>query len=440
MAKENQQLSDSQKIYALSTLWSEAKTNFAHFEFIPEINWDKTYQNFIPKVLATKNTKEFNLVLKKFYAILKQHHTFVITPSKMNGKIDEPQIEIKNINRQAIISNVSEHYKDIPIGSRVVSVQGVEINKYLKENKFPYISYSTEPFLWEQAITGLLKGDKGTKVKIKIKTPTGKTIEKSLHRNKSTSKEKWIREPRKREPFSFNMLDNNIAYVALRTFGTREVTKQFKQKLSEIKKCNALLIDLRYNGGGDSDNGFDIVSHLTKDVLSADSWKSRELKSFYKALGRWRSDLSADAINKLPQEDKNYINHYKGTAFFEGKNDSVVPVKDLEKRIIVPTVVLMKNNGSAAEDFLIAMGQLENVTLIGERSAGCTGTPYIFDIPTGGIAFVTTTVQYDTEGNLSRNGVKPDLELKQTVEDIINNRDVVLEKGISILKLNSPNK
>ena len=42
-------LSDEEKIYGLSLLWKEADYNFAHFDSVPDLDWDKTYQKYIPQ-------------------------------------------------------------------------------------------------------------------------------------------------------------------------------------------------------------------------------------------------------------------------------------------------------------------------------------------------------------------------------------------------------
>ena len=96
-------------------------------------------------------------------------------------------------------------------------------------------------------------------------------------------------------------------------------------------------------------------------------------------------------------------------------------------------VVLTGNTGSAAEDFLVAIDCIERVTFVGKTTAGCTGTPFMFDLPGGGIAMITTTVQMYPDGRKNRDGVKPDIEVQPTVQDIIDNKDPVLEKAVEIL-------
>jgi carboxyl-terminal processing protease len=429
------ELSDEEKIYGLSLLWKEASYNFAHFDYVPNLDWDKTYQEFIPKVLSTNTNEEYNKTLQEFYALLKHGHTLVITPEKMQGMYDEPEIKIVNVQNQPIVANVGLSLQDqIPIGSKIIKVDDIPVNDYLKKYKFPYMSCSREEFLWEAGIIELLKGKKDTNVKITYKTPENEIKEIAPLRNSVKSKGDWVRQQNDKQNFDFKWLDNEIAYIALRTFTEKRIVKDFEEKISELKKCKGLIIDIRNNPGGDSDNGYNILKHFMEYPELAFIWKARQNISVYKAWGRWTSELSPEALNNIPEERKEYVKHYQNKGFFKGKSDTIFPVNNIDERIIVLIVILAGFNASAAEDFLAVADNIDRVTIVGKTTAGCTGTPYMFNIPTGGIAFVTTTIQMSPDGRKHREGIKPDIEVYPTVQDIIENKDPVLEKGIEILK------
>ena len=428
------ELSDEEKIYGLSLLWKEASVNFAHFDDVPDLDWDKTYQEFIPKVLSTKTSEEYNNTLQEFYALLKHAHTLVITPEMMQGMYDEPQIKIVNIQNQPIVANTGLSLQDqIPIGSEIVKVDDMPNHDYLQKYKFPYMSCSREEFLWEAGIIELLKGKKDTQVKITYQTPENEIKEISLIRNSGANKEDWVRQQNNQQSFDFKWLDNDIAYIALRIFTEKKIVEDFKEKIPELIKCKGLIIDLRNNPGGDSNNGYNILKHFIEEPIPSFSWKSRQNISVYKAWGRWTSELPPEALNDISEERKEYVNHYQNKGFLNGTSDTIYPVNNINERIIVPIIIIAGFNASASEDFLAAADGIDRVTIIGKTTAGCTGTPYMFNIPTGGIAFVTTTVQMYPDGVKHRYGIKPDIEVKPTVEDIIENKDPVLVKGIEIL-------
>lgn len=83
--KEN--ISNEEKIAGLSKFWSEAKYNFINFNLVPDLDWDKTYLEFIPKVLATTSTLEYYRVLQEFCGKLKDSHTNVFFPRELQSEV-----------------------------------------------------------------------------------------------------------------------------------------------------------------------------------------------------------------------------------------------------------------------------------------------------------------------------------------------------------------
>jgi hypothetical protein len=64
-------IADADKLAGLAELWAQAKFGFANFWHVPQLNWDKSYREFIPKVLATHSTVDYYRVLQSFYLSLR---------------------------------------------------------------------------------------------------------------------------------------------------------------------------------------------------------------------------------------------------------------------------------------------------------------------------------------------------------------------------------
>ncbi len=77
-------LPDPDKLAGLAELWAEAKYGFANFWHVPQLDWDQTYRDFIPQVLATRSTAGYYRVLQRFYALLQDGHTGVYPPNQLN--------------------------------------------------------------------------------------------------------------------------------------------------------------------------------------------------------------------------------------------------------------------------------------------------------------------------------------------------------------------
>ena len=97
------EISNEEKVFGLSKLWSEVKYNFANFD-ISKINWDSTYRVYIPKVLATNTTEEYYKELIKMMALLKDGHSNVYYSPFFNYK--RPPIRTKLIENKIIITDI----------------------------------------------------------------------------------------------------------------------------------------------------------------------------------------------------------------------------------------------------------------------------------------------------------------------------------------------
>ena len=104
-----------------------------------------------------------------------------------------------------------------------------------------------------QEVSELLKGQPGTEAKLKLKRyGQDKPIEVTLKREKVKIDN---------IPY-YTVYDNGVAYLSLSGF-TRDVARELKDKLMEMKKNNELkgfILDLRGNGGGLMNEAVDIVN------------------------------------------------------------------------------------------------------------------------------------------------------------------------------------
>jgi len=110
--------------------------------------------------------------------------------------------------------------------------------------------------------------------------------------------------------------------------------------------------------------------------------------------------------------------------------------KPSNQKISIPTALLIGHKTfSAAEDFLIFADNQKHMIKIGENSHGSTGEPLMFELPGGGFALVCTKKNTYPDGReFVGIGVKPDIEVKPTLNDFIQNNDPVLNRALNYLK------
>jgi len=426
-------LTDKEKLYGLSLFWKEASYNFAFFDQVPDLDFDNTYREFIPKVLATETTYEYYLELMRFNALLQDGHTNVYFPEELSSKyIDWPAVYLTEANHEAIISKVDPKLQaEIPLGSTIVSIEGTDLETHLKTNLMPFIASSTEHILWDLAVKNALDGAPGSEVNFKIKTPSGELRKISLKRD---SRHKNInlaslnlpkidislkQFPSDMELFEFKWLDNQVAYIALNGFHDEKILQSFYAAYEDIKKARALIIDLRFNGGGNSGIGAEILAHFANEDLEGSVWKTRKHIATYKAWGNFGGE---------------YEEYAKDNAWEYGSM-GLLKAKKSDNHIVPTYVLIGRYTGSAAEDFLVYADKLKHFTTIGEKTYGSTGQPIFFDLPGGGSFRICTKRDTYPDGReFVGYGISPDISIDRLPEHLIREEDLTFDRAIQEIR------
>jgi carboxyl-terminal processing protease len=423
------QITDDEKLYWLSQEWSEIKYNFVNIDRI-KFNLDSLYKSFIPLVLSTKNDFEYYRTLQKFMAYMRDGH------SEVSGNFypftDYIPIVFKDFNKKVYVTSV----RKIPeldstwIGAELIEIEGIPTSQYLETKVFPYISASTEQHLWMQGVLKLHSDPKDRPFIGSIRKLDGTVLEIVLQRNGEATRtpddKYWgpkVTYPRSNVELSW--IDKDIALVSFNQFQPEEeAIKAFDKVAKELVKAKGVIIDLRKNGGGSTEVAWHLQKYLTKGNQFLNfAWETRINDGVRKANGNWQEEYKSFYLNK---------------AYRFEKPDTII-VSDTIRRIKCPVVILIgRYTFSAAEDFLVNIYEVPNrPELIGEETGGSTGSPlFIPGLPgDGSMRICTRRICYPISGKRFVNsGVKPDIEVKQTIEDFLNGNDVVLERAITELK------
>lgn len=403
-------LSDEEKIAGLSKFWSEVKYNFVNFDLIPDVNWDAVYLSYIPKVRQTKSTLEYYKVLMELCSRLRDGHTNVYPPKELADEVNaRPLINTRLIEDKVIILRVTDDElikNGIEAGQEITEINGVPVKIYAEENVKPYQSVSTAQDMENRIFSyALLAGSSKSPIALTLRDAKENVFKKSVSR--LTAEERIKKNPASVSPFEFKMLSNNIAYVALNSFGDDKAADMFAANYDEIAKADAIIFDVRENGGGNGSVGFKILSYLTDKPFTTSVWYTRQYRPSIRAWG-----MPQDTFGEEPLWKPNGKEVYR-------------------KPVIVLT---SPRTFSAAEDFTLAFSILKRGTIIGEVTGGSSGQPLFFGLPGGGSARVCTMHEKDPNGpEFIGKGIVPDKIAKPTVADFRAGRDAVLEAALEQL-------
>lgn len=429
-------LSKTEKIYGLSKFWQEVNYNFIYLNKVDREAWENQYKSLIEEVQNTPNDYEYFRLLQKFCAFLKDGHTNVYFPPAIEDDIyntyfGDYRLFLSNIEGKAIVTRVNYSKKDeIPIGTEIIKVNGLSTADFIEEHVRPYISSSTDHILEDWSIGKMLQAPKGTSFDLEFKLPDGSKKALTLTHTETTETEVYpVFE--NRSLMDFKWIDKELAYVALNAFHDPKIDSLFIAKVPELQKAKKLIIDLRFNGGGSTGIGREILEYLTQDKLLYGSLSQSRLHiPSYKAWGTW-----TEAKDTLDSDWAKQAYHSYRDEFYHVFPNEPDTVKLDVKRIVVPTVLLIGHNtASAAEDFLIYADNQKHMTKIGEPTFGSTGQPMLLELPGGGNARICTKKDTYPDGKeFVGYGIVPDITVKKTLKDYMENKDPVLEAAIKYL-------
>ena len=127
-----------QKIWALTTVWSEAKYNFPFFDQRPGLNWDEKVKEYLPRVIAAPDVEAYYDVLCEFAALLKDGHTAVNRPGGLfNPALDWPPLEVQVVDGKDIVARFEDTAElkrnQIHCGLEIVEIEGVPVDSYYRD-------------------------------------------------------------------------------------------------------------------------------------------------------------------------------------------------------------------------------------------------------------------------------------------------------------------
>jgi len=327
---------------------------------------DSLYYSFANRIANESMTKaDYGLLLREYFAALNIGHAGVMLT--LHSAEYYPTI----VENRLFIDKPNDHFTNNGFSDKdeIIAINNTPINQYL-ESREKYTSASTETY-------------KTHLTQCRIFTSfTDSLIYCDVRRNGDTLKLKL--------PLTSSILNNipkayykilrdSIGYICIESM-MDNVVKDFKQAYNQVCNLPYLIVDVRGNGGGNSNNGRLIAEYLLKE----------------------------------PQE------HCVG--------GNITPQPDAYKG----KVYLLTNNHtfSAAESFTIDLKESGYVTLVGEKTAGDTGCApknftskygIWFRIPTREPHFSPKGLPMESEN------IEPHHEVKQTLTDFFDEKDTAIE-------------
>ena len=199
----------------------------------------------------------------------------------------------------------------------------------------------------------------------------------------------------------YRKLDDNIGYIRLPSFASSMGEGNLDEILYYLMPCNALIIDIRDNGGGLVTSAEQLAARFTNSTLLVGYMQHKT--------GRGHSDFSSMQEQRLKPS--------KGIRW--------------QKRVAILT---NRSVYSAANEFVKYMRCCPNVVQIGDRTGGGAGMPYSSELPIGWSIRFSACPMYDKDGNSTEFGIAPDYDVQLSQTDLLRGKDTIIEKAREVLR------
>ena len=253
----------------------------------------------------------------------------------------------------------------------------------------------------------------------------------------------------------FDIKKNNIGYIRLPIMLDSHMHPKFfdllTTKMEDFKKTDALIIDIRYNGGGTRDLLMKLAPYFISP--SSEPWVANvaKIRSDYKISGddksMQRRYLYSYSSAFLTDIDRVAINAFLSSYNTSWKYDES---KYSESFFMVlshgkgkdhyyyskPIYILMNERSfSAASVFASALKGLPNITLAGINTDGSSGRSLNYTLENSNIRVrLSSMISFQRNGKtLDTNGTEPDIVLRTDLEQILGNRDTQLTELLRII-------
>lgn len=204
--------------------------------------------------------------------------------------------------------------------------------------------------------------------------------------------------------FEYAIVKNeSLGYLRIKTFvGDKAEFEAINSILPYFQNTQGLMIDVRGNLGGKISNCYAVAQHFTDSEAFTCRTRSRNYNS---------------ANGFTPWQDV-FLNPAQGNIY--------------SKAIVILT---NRRTFSAAERFVISVKAIDNVVVVGDTTAGGSGTPAVCELSNGWILRTSNTQTKLPSGlDFQGIGIAPDITVSLSDADIENGNDVILNRAIEILK------
>lgn len=437
---------------------------------------EESFSELTKRTMLPMTQKEFYLLLAKFTAKIKCGHTF-LNPLNLNDDVAAQLFSSKSfpyyfkiIDKRIFITHAINFPSAIRAGDEITKINGYSASQIIDSlmlvsrgdgnnaigkrmsniNLIPEEDYAHSLF---DSYFPMFFPTHSDRFFVEVKLQSGKPREFGVpsttsELRRANFEKSYGKIPEEGATWTGKLINENTAYLKFGTFAFWN--SDFKwmpyldstfQAINKKDEVTNLIIDLRGNEGGDGDIRDAILSYITTKEITGEyqsklCYKSLSIPdSLLKNLSTW------DGSFKKPKTEKDYVLNEIGLyqKIAESASEPIIPNKNRFKG----KVYLMTNPVCSSATFDMAWTFQANGlgTIVGEPTGGTKqglngGQMFFFTLPNSKIE-IDLPILYYYHKNVPDEGVKPELIVRQTQEDIRIGSDSQLKAVLDLVQKSS---
>jgi carboxyl-terminal processing protease len=353
------------------------------------VDWRSQQAKYRPLIEKTRSDEEFYDVIKKLVGEMNDAHTRFLTPREALERRERKgttvglllsKIEGKTVVEK-VLPNANGELARIRPGMIVRTIDGRPVEQRLLDAEKEVGDSSSNRASEIMTYRQILLGEPGTNLKIGVTDENGRNFDVTLTRRVLDETSETIADK----------LPSGIGYIDVTSFRS-PIAGKFKKALLELKDTPALIIDLRYNGGGS-----------IGEVLQMAGYFLNEKRPFGKFMQR---------AGKSKQTFKEFSAGKKGGQLYAN------PVY----------ILTSKFSASGSELFSSSLQEFGRAKIIGTQTCGCLlGISKKHQLKGGSELHISDIGFLSSKGKVyEKVGVTPDKIIELKIDDLQSG----LDKGI----------
>lgn len=400
-----------ERIKIATAIHDAVTTYFAHWQAIPNEDFDADFDRYIQTISQTGQRRAFDMATLALFAHLHNGHTGFGDAWLNQHSGHRPGLSVAHRNGHWIVERSSR--PGIAPGQIITAIDDTPIDAFYADKK-RYIAASSErqrsrqmfarAYLFPRRFTlHLANGDSQT---IDRSKPAKQAIKKA----KTDSQINW---------------PAGVYYHRIPSFEQPDGEAQAIAFIKKHRDAKALVLDVRGNGGGITPNKL-VNALLLKPYLGmgqASAMSVGLLAAYGKLAGSPmlkdypRMDAMADAMHE-------YFD--RPMLYWPGH------LQKPDHPIYRGQLIVLADIGcaSSCEDLLVPLKESHRATIIGDTTYGSTGQPFIQQFDNGMGFRVSAKREFFGDGRPFEGvGIKPDIRIVPSAADLRAGRDPVLAKA-----------